>query len=880
MKRKRWQKIEDVFHAALELSVDDRAEFLSAICVTDPKLRIEVESLLSELETADDILDDSGILLGMSLLAQEQKKSLIGETIGRYEIVKILGHGGMGVVYLAQDKLLERQAALKILPDYLTNGNSNVKRFQREAQAISAISHPNVTQIYEIGTAENLHFIALEYVGDVSLRRFANAERLSVETALDIALQIAEALSAAHSVGVVHRDIKPENVMLQEDGLVKVLDFGLAKLTACEGMEKISQASSFDTTPGLILGTIAYMSPEQVRGQNIDQTTDIWSWGVLVYELLTGKRPFDGDTSSDTIAGILKSEAAPPTTLNGEINFELERIVLKTLRKNQAERYQTAKELVFDLRRFKKNPPLEPEFNRKAPAKDRLPKRADFIGSRVKTHRGGIAVGLILMLFVALGARFWFFGSYLPIETSAAPIESIAVLPFINENATADNEFLADGLTESLINKLSQVSNLKVKARGSVFQYKGKTVKPQSVGSELSVQALILGHIVKDNGVITISLELIEANTGNQIWGNRYNGRDAEIIALQSQIVRDISDKLNTNLSAADERKLTKKYTENAEAYQHYLKGRFYWSKRTARDLQKSIESLQKAVALDPNFALAFAGLADSYVLLSGYAVSSPQESFPKAKEAALKAIEIDDTLAEAHCVLAYILFNYDWNFAESDTEMRRAIELNPNYATAHHWYGNANLVAMGELDKSIEELKRAQEIDPLSIIINADLGTAYLFARQPDNAVEQLKKTVEMDENFQYARTYLGRAYLMQGSYQKAVAEFQKAQTLGDDPRITMLLARTYIAWGKRSEALKNLNQLKKASKERYVSAYYFALIYAGLGEADEAFRWLEKAFHDREGRMTLIKVDPLLDNLRSDPRFQDLLKRVGLDK
>ena len=459
-------------------------------------------------------------------------------------------------------------------------------------------------------------------------------------------------------------------------------------------------------------------------------------------------------------------------------------------------------------------------------------------------------------------------------------IQSIAVLPFTNESGDSDKEYLSDGLTELFINRLSQLPDLTVKARNSVFQYKGKELNAKAVGSELAVQAVLLGRISQRNDDLKLNLELVDCRTGNQIWGEQYNYKTNALIEFQSEIVQDVSNKLRSRLSNKDEQKINKIYTTNADAYQAFLRGRFHWSKRTAKDLQKSVEYYEQAVALDPGFALAYAGLADSYVLLSGYAVSSPQESFPKAKEAAQKAIKLDDSLAEAHTSLGYVLFNFDWNFEESEKEMRRAIELNPNYSTAYHWYGNANLLAFGKLDESIESVRRAHELDPLSLIINADLGTAYLYAGQLEKAVGQYKKTIELDENFYYAHAYLGRTYMMKGEYENAIKEFEKAQTLGSDPRVLMLSACNYSRMGKRGEALKKIEELKKVSQEKYVSPYYFALAYTSLGDKDKAFEWLEKAFAAREGRMTLMKADPLLNDLRSDPRFDDLLKRVGLEK
>jgi TolB-like protein/Tfp pilus assembly protein PilF len=502
------------------------------------------------------------------------------------------------------------------------------------------------------------------------------------------------------------------------------------------------------------------------------------------------------------------------------------------------------------------------------------------IADKIEKHKFVYAVGLLILLLGLTTTGFQIFNNYSTASLNSAPFDSIAVLPFANENAGEDEDYLADGLTDTLIKKLSRLSKLSVKARNSVFRYKGQAVDPKTVGRELSVQAVLFGRLAEQNDETILNLDLMDTRTGNQIWGKQYSRKKTDLVSLQNEITRDVSAILRPRLSGADAQILGKNYTENTEAYRLYLKGRFYWNKRTAKDLQKSIEYYEQAVALDPNFALAFAGLADTYLLMSGYAVGSPRESFPKAKAAARKALEIDDTLAEAHNALAYALFNYDWNAAEAEKEIKLAIELNPNYATAHQWYGNAILLGSGRFDEAVAESKRAQELDPLSLIINADLGTTLLFARRTDEAVEQLQKTIEMDNNFFYARVYLGRAYLMKNNFPAAIAECQKAQSLSDDPRPLIILARAYVKLGKREKSVKLLERLKDIAKQKYVSAYYFALVYAGLGENDKAFEHLEKAFQDREGRITLLKVDPLMDELHADRRFADLLRRVGLSE
>jgi TolB-like protein/Flp pilus assembly protein TadD len=531
---------------------------------------------------------------------------------------------------------------------------------------------------------------------------------------------------------------------------------------------------------------------------------------------------------------------------------------------------------VSKLGQFKKA--LDAEIKRYPQVQTERPSLRNYFAEKWQ-YQKIFAMGIVALLFLAGGFVFWKINSEQIKLAQYQPIKSIAILPFRNESNNQDNEYLSDGITESIINQLAQLPELSVKARSSVFQYKGKAVNPQTASKELSVEALLLGRVVEYGNNLTITLELVDGITGRQIWSNQYKQAASSLISLQNEILRDVLNKLQTRLSETEKSKLDKIYTENAEAYQLYLKGRFYWNKRTASDLRKSTEYFNQAIALDPKFALAFSGLAESYVLFSGYGAATPEESFSKAKESAIKALEIDETLAEAHAALGYSLFNYDWNFEESEKHMKRALELNPNYAIAHNWYGNANLLAAGRFDEAIEELEKARKLDPLSLINNADLGNSYLFARRTDQAIEQFQKTVEMDESFYYARAYLGRAYMMKGLFNEALLEFQKAQSLSDDSRILMLMACNYVKMGRKDKALLILNRMKDISKRRYVSSYYFAIAYNALDNKNQAFEWLEKAYRDREGRMTLIKVDPLLDGLRSDFRFEELMRRVGLD-
>jgi len=641
------------------------------------------------------------------------------------------------------------------------------------------------------------------------------------------------------------------------------------------------------TKSGLIMGTAAYMSPEQARGKAVDSRTDIWSFGIVLFEMITGHLPFAGDTTSDVIAAILKTEPAPLARFVSDVPRELERIVGKCLRQDRDERYHHIKDLLIDLTDLKKELEFEAKLERSAaPSKalaetkfqtTRTTSGAEYVTSRIGNHKFGF-VALSVLLLAAVGFGYWFFTNR---STNTKQIESIAVLPFVNESGNADVEYLSDGMTETLISSLSQLPKLNVKARSSVFRYKGKDVLPQTIGKELNVQAVLNGRFVQRGDELTLYLSLEDAQTNNRIWGKQYNRKLTNLVVLQTEIARDVfnnlSKNLKTKLSSADEQKLTENYTDDSEAYKLYLRGRFYWNKRTGEGLRKSIEFFKQAIERDPNYALAFAGLANAYVLFPVYSIGTPQDFFPKAKAAAKRALEIDETLAEAHTALAYAIFYYDWNLPESEKEFRRAIELNPNYATAHHWYGSGTLAAMKRFDEAIIFVKRAQELDPLSLVISVDLGYTYLYARQYEQCVEQLEKTLEMDQNFEIAHSTLGVAYAAKGSFSKAIAEYEKSRQFSDDPYFIALLGHAYGTSGKRIEALRIIEQLKEISKQRYVSAYNFAIVYSALGDKDKAFAELEKGYQDRANEMIFLQVDTLLDPLRDDPRFEDLLRRVG---
>lgn len=777
----------------------------------------------------------------------DSAETLIGKAVGPYQILSMLGRGGMGVVYLAFDQELQRKVALKFLNDQLLSDKRRVARFKQEARAASALNHPNILTIHQIGQVEGRQFIATEFVEGGTLRQLINRNALNPIETLDIAIQIASALTAAHATDIVHRDIKPDNVMVRPDGYIKLLDFGLAKLI--ERSHTGSEAATLvNTEQGTILGTVSYMSPEQVRGLETDARTDIWSLGVVLYEMLAGRPPFDDTTMSDAIAAILEREPLPLANHENRIPEKLRWIVTKALTKDREERYQTVKGLRSDLRNLRQQLDFQTELA-----------RSTLVSSEVESN---------------LSEPF-------PSATrkrSPRSINSLAILPFDNESADANAEYLSDGITESIINNLSQLPKLRVMARSAVFRYKGRNIDPHEAGRQLSVRAVLTGRVRQVGDTLMIGTELTDIGNDAHLWGEHYQRKMSEIFKVQEEIAQEICEKLRLRLSGKEKKRLTRRHTEKSQAYQFYLKGRYFWNKRTRDGFEKAIEYFSQAIEKDRRYGLAYAGLADCYQLLGGFGgVISPKESMPRAKAAANKALEIDDALAEAHASLGRIALFHDWDWMSAEKEFKRALELNSNYATAHHWYGTC-LRCMGRFDEAIAETRRALELDPLSLIIHVNLASHFYFARRYDEAIDQYSKTIEMDQNFHIGHM-IGFPYEQKGMYQEAIASFQTALRLsGADPQVLASLGHAYAVSGRTAEAQSILDQLNKLSEKRYVESYPIAVIHAGLGETDRAFEWLEKAYENRDELMLAIGLDPRLDQLRSDPRYTSLLKRMGL--
>jgi len=779
---------------------------------------------------------------------------MIGQTISHYRILEKLGAGGMGVVYKAEDIRLQRFVALKFLPDVAQDAQA-LERFRREARAASALNHPGICTIYDIGEQDGRPFIAMEFMDGETLRSHIHGQPLVLEEALSVAIQIADALEAAHAEGIIHRDIKPANIFLTRRGQAKVLDFGLAKLVP-KGVAQAGGGSNEDATGsssvvGIISGTPSYMSPEQVRGDALDQRTDLFSLGLLLYEMATGQQAFNGRTGGMIIEAILTRAPVRARNLNPELPPRLDEIIHKALNKDREERYQTAAELYTELHLLDRGP----DSTRRVLTTGTETGRGDSSSRNLRTQSGATRP-----------------------ERVSKIIDSLAVLPFENSSRDPDHEYLGDGIAGSLINSLAGIPKLRVMAQSAVARYKSKGADPQNIGRELSVRAVLAGRIMQSGESLRIAAELVDVATGSQLWGAQYHRKTGDIFAIQDEISEEISGKLRGKLTRAEKKRLAKHHTDDAEAYRLYLKGRHHWDRWTEDGFYKAIEYFQQAIERDPAYALAHAGVADAYVLLGWNSYLPPKEVFPKAKMAAMRALRIDTNLGEARAALAAVLWLYEWDWKETRTEFTRCLTLNPTYPTGNHWYAEYSMT-MGLHTEAITRMKNSQELDPLSLIISVAIGWAHYMARQYEDSIGQLRRTVELEPNYPVTYWILGLVLRKLGRFDEAATEGEKGVKLsGGSPLMRAALAQTLGAAGRTDDAAEILHELLALTEKKYVSPYFFAGIHAGLGETERAIEYLEKGYEDRSHWLIYLHLDPGMDDLRAHPRVQELLRRIGL--
>ncbi len=893
MTPERWNQVKQLFQEALAQDASARAVWLTKACAGDEELRRQIEELLAADEAEGEFLDRPVYSAAPELLSLSDNfsthltrllsESLAGQRIGVYQLVREVGRGGMGEVYLAYDTRLGRNVALKVLPERFTRDEERVRRFRREARAASALNHPNILTIFDIGQEEGRHYIATEFVEGKTLRALVGSGEMTLGKAIDVAMQIASALAAAHKAGIIHRDIKPENVMVRPDNYVKVLDFGLAKLieqdsSPRKGETEATKSSMFETQAGAILGTVAYMSPEQARGQKLDERSDLFSLGVVLYELVTSGKPFRGETRNHVIVAILDQE---PPLLAEHAPRGLQQIVNRVLAKERDERYQTANDLLADLNAVKealiseahsqhvRTSGAQPVTTNTDAAAHTVSSTEYLVSELKRRKRATLAVLLVMLSAVAGLVYYW------STRPSSAVIDSLAVLPFVNQSRAPETDDLADGLTENIINNLAQLSELNVIARSSVFHFKGKTEDPLSAARQLGVRAVVVGRVLQQGDNLTIRVELVDVARNKQLWGQQYPGRLADLFAIQEEIAREISTKLRLKLTDTERQQLAKRHTANIKAFQYYTQGRRAIQLRTRENTELAIGYYEKALDEDPNYALAYAGLADAYTILGARAYIAPSAARRKIQEMARKALTLDENLAEAHTALGETWWYAPYNFALSDRAFRRALELNPNHANTYGYlcYSLAN---QGRFEESIQAIAKARELDPLSSAIARTEALPYLLKGDYARALELLRQATELGPPF--TQTWEIGAYLPTKRFDQALVELEQAKR--SRPNDALLIGSTgivYAAQGRRVEALQIIKQLEGMAGANLSAANWVTKIYAALNEKEQALSLLERSLAADEIGV-FYKNEPIWDPIRNTPRFAELMRQMGI--
>ncbi|MBN1831642.1 MAG: protein kinase [Deltaproteobacteria bacterium] len=834
-----WEQISGLYHEALKLPEHKRATFLKEQAPNED-VRLEVESLLAHDRMGEQLLESPALEVAAKMMANEDLVLMTGRTLGHYRVADLLGKGGMGEVYRARDLKLGREVAIKVLPQDFADNRDRLARFQREAKLLASLNHPHICTIYDIDEYMGHHFIVMELIEGRTLKQHMLQRRMKMDEILSLVLEVNDGLEAAHAKGMIHRDIKPTNIVITATGHAKILDFGLAKLLSelpSEQEEKRALELSTETAgdhltrAGMVVGTAAYMSPEQALGSELDARTDLFSLGIVLYEMATGRLPFQGDTPAAQSDSLLHKTPTSPSRLNPNVSRSLERIICRMLEKDREIRYQSAKDLLADLKYLKQE--LSSDF------------AAEFSGVKAHPH-----------------------------------LPSLAVLAFTNMSADKENEYFCDGLSEEIINALCNVRELKVVARTSAFAFKGKEVDIRAVGEKLNVGTVLEGSVRKSGQRLRITAQLINVEDGYHIWSGQFDREMKDIFDIQEEISLSIVDQLKLNLLKGEKEKILKRHTEDPEAYELYLKGLHFWRRRYERGLQKSLQYFQLAAEKDPGYTLPHVGIANAFGILGVYAFMPPDPAYTRARAAANKALEIDPELAEVYASLGWISMWYDRDWPAAETHFKKAIRMKPDYPEAHLWYGNL-LACMGRADDSIQEMRKGKELEPLEPAPPTHVGWALYFARRFDESIEELREVMASDPEFSLPYMVLSGNFMAKKMWSEAIDASQKFVELSAGSVISLsFLGVAYGLAGMKDEALRILERLDELSKDHYVGPFFRAYVWTALGEKDKALENLEKAYEGKESFMAWIKVWPSIDNLRSEPRFQALLTKMNLDK